>query len=406
MIELLEFTCGRCDAVNRLKFEKVLALQGNPKCGVCREPLLKLLNEPLHGLDPSSYTHPLDKEALHALKRIPGIKTLLKWLISNSVEMSTRLNHHANFLKVGEHQVPSLYRRFRLAADRIGVSELPDLFIYNSAQPNAYTFGVEHYFIAISTGCLDLLTEEEQMGVLAHELGHVHSDHVLYKTAARLVKSVASEVAQATMGVGNLVMVPLQMALLRWDRASELTADRAELLAVRRPEVVLSTHMKMAGGAQSIMKELSVKAFIEQAEHFESMRDETLNSKVAVMFETIFRTHPYPVYRAKELLEWVSTGEFLEILDGEYTQRSMVQTRPCPRCSKPMTEGTIVCPHCAWGGEEDMKEPVPGNPEDSLGTRLDKGWDDARDWFKRQFGGDNDAKSAEKDKEKDKGKDA
>lgn len=390
MIELLEFTCGRCDAVNRLKFEKVLQLSGNPRCGVCKEPLLKLLNEPLHGLDPSSYTHPLDKEALSALKRIPGIRTLLRWVIKNSVELRTRLHHQANFLRISEKQVPSLFRRYRLAADRIGVAELPELFVYQDNRPNAYTFGVEHYIIAISTGALDLLTEEEQMGVLAHELGHVHSDHVLYKMAARLVGVVTAEVAQATMNVGNLVMVPLQMALLRWDRASELTADRAELLAVRRPEAVLSTHMKLAGGAKSIQNELSVRAFIEQAESFETMKDESLNTQVMQVLNTLMRSHPYPVYRAKELLEWVSTGEFLEILDGDYTQRSMVKTTPCPRCGKPMMDGTIVCQHCAWGGEEDMKEPAPGAEEAagaSLGNRLDKSWDEARDWFKRQFGG-------------------
>ena len=52
MIELLEFTCGRCGAVNRLKFERVLQMQGNPRCGGCREVLLSKLSEPLDALDP------------------------------------------------------------------------------------------------------------------------------------------------------------------------------------------------------------------------------------------------------------------------------------------------------------------------------------------------------------------
>jgi len=387
MIELLEFTCGRCGAVNRLKFERVLSLQGNPKCGGCREPLLSRLYEPFTSLDPCSYVHPLDKEALDALEKIPGIKTLLKWLIKNSAEMTTRLMHHASFIRVGERQVPSLYKRFRTAADRLGIRELPELFIYHGEQPNASTFGVEQYHVAISTGALDLLDDEEQLAVLGHELGHVQSNHVLYKTAARLFSRLAGEIANATLGVGGLVVYPLKAALSRWDRASELTGDRAALLTVRRPEVVLNMLMKVASGTRSIMPELNLQAFLAQAEMFEKMRDETGISRILVAYEEVFRSHPFPVYRAKEVLDFVSTGEFLEILDGEYTRVDLVQTSPCPRCGKPVQKGALICTHCGDGGEEDLKS-AGAAVADSLGDKLDKGVEEARGWFKRAFNSD------------------
>jgi Zn-dependent protease with chaperone function len=394
MIELLEFTCGRCGAVNRLKFERVLAMHGNPKCGGCREPLLSMLGQDFKSLDPVSYVHPLDKEALDALEKIPGIKTLLKWLIKNSAEMTTRLMHHASFVRVGERQVPSLYKRFRTAADRLGVSDLPELFIYQGEQPNASTFGVEQYHVAISTGALELLDDEEQLALLGHELGHVQSNHVLYKTAARLFHKLAEQVANATFGVGALVVKPLEAALARWDRASELTGDRAALLTVRRPEVVLNMLMKVASGTRSIMPELNLQSFLEQAEHFEKMRDETGVTKILVAYEELFRSHPFPVYRAKEVLEFVSSGAFLEILDGDYTKVDLVQTTPCPRCAKPMVRGAFICTACGHGGDEDLKGPAASHGSssaggaDSLGDKLDKGFDDARDWFKRAFGAD------------------
>ncbi|MEW5852495.1 MAG: M48 family metalloprotease [Myxococcota bacterium] len=384
MIELLEFSCARCNAVNRLKFERILSLGTSPKCGGCHEPLLRMLNEPLTGLDPAAYTHPLDKEALAALQRIPGIKTMLKGLIKNSVELATRLNHHATFIKVTETQAPSLYKRFRTAGDRLGMAEVPDLFIFQNPLPNAYTFGVEKAFVAISTGALELLNEEEQLGVLGHELGHVHAHHVLYKTAARVFSSLAANVAGATLGIGGLLMYPIEMALRRWDRASELTADRAQMLVVRKPEVVITTLMKLAGGSRSVMNELSFKAFIEQAEHFEKLRDEGGLNKFFVAFDSLFKSHPFPVYRAKEALEFVSGGEFLEILDGDYPRQSLVNTSPCPRCGKPLVPGEIICPHCAYGAEEDLSD----EQAKSLGQRLDKSWEEARDWFKRTFGGE------------------
>jgi Zn-dependent protease with chaperone function len=393
VIELLEFSCGRCEAVNRLKFDRVLALQDSPKCGKCHEPLLRKLHEPLTGLDASSYTHPLDKEALEALKKLPGTRTFLKWIIKNSFEKEMRLLHHANYIQVSDRQVPSLHKRLRTAAERLGLSQIPDLFVFQHPVPNAYTSGVEEAFIAISTGCLELLTEEEQLGVLGHELGHVQADHVLYKTAARVFTQAAAVGAGMRFGVGAgaLLLKPLQLALFRWDRASELTADRAELLVVRKPEVVLSALMKMAGGCASIIKELDIKAFIEQAEGFERMREENAWTKFIVTMQTMDRSHPFATYRARELLDFCSSGEFLEILDGDYAQISMVKTSPCPRCSKPLQQGAVICPHCAWGGEEDLKDAqAPNDMSDSFGDRMDRSWDDARAWFKRTFGSDSD----------------
>jgi hypothetical protein len=185
-----------------------------------------------------------------------------------------------------------------------------------------------------------------------------------------------------------LVMYPIEVALRRWDRASELTADRAQLLVVRRPEIVLSTLMKMAGGGSRLMPELSVKAFIEQAEAFEKMRDETALSKFFVVFDTIFKSHPFPVYRAKEVLDWVSSGAFLEILDGDYPKQGMLPTTPCPTCGKPMVQGAIICSHCAHGGEEEMGP----DAAHTVGQKIDKGWDEARDWFKKTFGGEGEDK--------------
>jgi hypothetical protein len=242
---------------------------------------------------------------------------------------------------------------------------------------------------------LDLLTDEEQLGVLGHELGHVKSNHVLYKTAARALATAASGIGQATLGAGSLIIYPLRLALSRWDRASELTADRAELLVVKRPEVVLSSMMKLAGGARTVMPELSIAAFIEQAEQFEKMRDDSAWSKVNVVLQELTRSHPFPVYRAREILEFVTQGAFLEILDGDYPRLKKPETETCPRCGATNLKGTLVCPHCAAGAEEELKgEKVdgaaPAGTDATLGDRLDKGVEDARNWFKKAFGGDKD----------------
>src|SRR5688500_6983006 len=333
-VEAVEFTCGECGAVNRLPREKVLALKASPLCGKCDRPLLRAFDRYFDDLDPSTYIHPLDKETLEALKRIPGVSTLLRSMIRHSFELATRLHHHANSVRMSRAQLPRAFARFEHAAACLGIKELPELYVYQDPTPNAYTVGGHHYFLAISTGCLELLDDDEIGVVLAHELGHVHADHVLYKSAARVFGSVASTIVQATLGIGSLVVYPIQLALLRWDRASELSSDRAALLVVKNPNVVMRTLMKVSGGTRRFAGELSIDSFVEQADSFGKMQDEGPLGRYITIFQTLFRSHPFPIWRTKEILDWVQTGNYLEILDGDYKTRALVAMKACPQCSK------------------------------------------------------------------------
>ena len=112
-VDAVEFTCGDCGAVNRLPREKILALKQSPLCGKCDRPLLRAFDRFFDDLDPSSYIHPLDKDTLEALKRIPGVSTLLRSLIRHSFELFTRLHHHANFVRIGPNQLPTMWARVR-----------------------------------------------------------------------------------------------------------------------------------------------------------------------------------------------------------------------------------------------------------------------------------------------------
>lgn len=394
-VEAVEFTCGDCGAVNRLPRGKVLNLKVSPLCGRCEKPLLRAYARPFDDLDPDSYIHPLDKETLDALKRIPGVSTLLRSLIRHSFELATRLHHHANFVRVGPTQYATVWSRFEFAARCLGVKQLPELYVYQDPVPNAYTFGVDKYFIAVSTGCLELLDEEEITVVLAHELGHIHADHVLYKSAARVFGSVASTIIQATFGIGSLIVYPVQLALLRWDRASELSSDRAALLVVKNPYTVMRTLMKISGGTRRYAGELSIDAFIDQADSFGKMQDEGPLGRYITIFQSLFRSHPFPIWRTKEIIDWVSTGNFLEILDGEYKVRALVATKACPSCSTNNNVDALVCTHCGHQlvdeptGEDaeravrEVKEAagVDDNGQDVVG----KTWSDVRGWYKRTF---------------------
>lgn len=386
-VEAVEFTCGECGAANRLPRGRVMHIQASPLCGRCDQPLFRAFDRFFDDLDPSSYIHPLDQETLDALKRIPGITTMLRSLIRHSFELATRLHHHANFVRVGPTQLSSLWAQFEYAAKSLGIKQLPELYVYQDPTPNAYTFGVDHYFIAISTGCLELLDDDEVLCVLAHELGHVHADHVLYKSAARVFGSVASTIIQATFGVGSLVVYPIQLALLRWDRASELSSDRAALLVVKNPHTVLRTLMKVAGGSRRLSQELSIDAFIEQADGFGKMQDEGPLGRYITTFQTLFRSHPFPIWRAKEVIDWVTTGNFLEILDGDYQTRSIIATTNCHACGSDVKIDAVVCNQCGAtvSGAHAHEPSDDAEVEDDALDPIGRTWKNVTNWYKQNF---------------------
>ena len=106
-------------------------------------------------------------------------------------------------------------------------------------------------------------------------------------------------------------------ALLEWQRKSELSGDRAGLLAGQQPEVALRAHMKMASGGR--IDELDAEAFLEQAGEYhanDDVRDVLLR---LLIVET--QTHPFAVVRAGELDRWVKSGTYGAILAGDYPRR-------------------------------------------------------------------------------------
>ena len=361
MIETVEFKCGLCQAPNRLKTRQLFKMRGAPRCGQCKEPLFRALDQDFTKLNPASYQHPLDGEALEKLQQIPGIKTLLRKVIKSTLELNLRLSQTANTVQLGEQQMPQVYARFVRAAERLGIDPLPELYVVQNPYPNASTYGVEQYFVTITTGALELFDDEEQLAVFAHELGHIHSDHMLYKTAARFISALATRLAAVSFGLGGLIALPLQLALLWWDRCAELTADRAALLVVRRPEVLFRLLMKMAGGSPELLEQMNIDTFMQQADQLQRMSAESSWARTLVFVQELFRTHPFPVYRTRELVEWITAGNYLEILDGDFGE-SVAADQPCPACDRPLKGHPLICPHC---GASVHRKQGPASSADS-----------------------------------------
>src|SRR5207244_6406320 len=95
--------------------------------------------------------------------------------------------------------------------------------------------------------------------VLGHELGRVMSGHALYHTLLVLLLNVSRSALPFLAGIAIL---PIQLALLEWFRKSELSSDRAGLLACQDATASLRVNLKFAGGGD--MTQMDLNAFLAQ----------------------------------------------------------------------------------------------------------------------------------------------
>ncbi|MFQ3535991.1 MAG: M48 family metallopeptidase, partial [Aggregatilineales bacterium] len=157
--------------------------------------------------------------------------------------------------------------------------------------------------------------------VIGHELGHIKCGHVLYNTMAALIRDVIALVGQFTLGVGRLVGASIELGLMEWRRRSELSADRAALLVVQEPRVMLSLLAKLAGGSSRLLSELNVDVFVAQARDYrEGGEGDNLDNFYRVLADFSQGNHPFAVERARLLDEWSHSEEYAAILRGEYAR--------------------------------------------------------------------------------------
>ena len=301
----------------------------------------------LPDIAPSAFEHPMDRTALEALRKTPGLDLLFKKLASLGFERQVRLFFTADSLRLSPRQCPRIYELFREAADVLDMPE-PELYLLQNPIPNAFASGMDRFTIVVTSGLVDLLDDDELRAVLGHELGHIKSGHMLYRTMAYFLALVGL-VAARNLPFVNMLSQALIYAFYDWFRKSELTADRAGLLVAQNPDVSISTLLKLAGGTHRDMGPLSTEEFVKQADDYEDMDSSVLN--MFYKFElTRFQTHPFPALRAREIDRWALGPDYRKILTGEYTKVKSAAERRCPNCSVVIDNPTFAfCPDCGAG---------------------------------------------------------
>lgn len=99
---------------------------------------------------------------------------------------------------VTREQLPRVYGVVERLTQKVGIP-MPKIYVIPSDSPNAFATGrnPQHASVAVTQGILNLLSDEELEGVLAHELGHVNNRDIL-------ISSIAATLASAITMLANM----------------------------------------------------------------------------------------------------------------------------------------------------------------------------------------------------------
>jgi len=268
----------------------------------------------LRQISARAWEHPADRAALNALRALPGVDDVLRKIYSFFGERGIRLLFQANAVRVGPNQFPRVHTAFTEVCATMDWEPRPDLYISQTPLVNAGAYGMDRPFIVLNSGALALLDDEELRTILGHELGHVISGHVLYHTILVIILEFGIRNLPFLAGIA---LLPIQYALLEWYRKSELSSDRAGLLASQDPVSSMRMFMKLAGGGK--IAEMNLDAFMVQAKEYEQGGDAV--DTVHKVLNTLNATHPFHTLRAAEVQRWIEGGDYDRILRGEYPRR-------------------------------------------------------------------------------------
>lgn len=294
------------------------------------------MKQPLINLQSTQYEHRFDREALEAVRKLPGFDSVVNFVLNWTMIKWHVVQLCGSNFHVTKESCPELYNMVHESAETLDVDRLPEIYTQWSYGINAYTTGYkDDTILVLQSGSVDLMPDPELSFVIGHEMGHIKSGHVLY----HMMVQYFAQIISSTVLAGKFI-VPIQLGLNYWYRMSEFTADRAGLLVCQDLEAALGAIMKMAGLPKRYFNTSDPHVFAKQAKEFMTKYGDTTD-KIIRNISILDDTHPWTVMRAYELIKWVENGEYDKILSGN-------AGKTCPMCKKAVDPKLEVCPVCGY----------------------------------------------------------
>jgi heat shock protein HtpX len=195
---------------------------------------------------------------------------------------------------------------------------MPKVYVIDESQPNAFATGrnPENAAVAATLGIMQILSERELRGVMAHELAHVKNRDTLISTISATVAGAIASIAQFGMlfggghnengernvnpiiGILVMLLAPLAASLIQMaiSRSREFEADKGGAEISGDPKALASALEKIHNYAHRIPNETAEA-------HPETGQMMIINPLAGRSFDSLFSTHPRTEERIEKLMQ-------------------------------------------------------------------------------------------------------
>src|ERR687893_437978 len=146
----------------------------------------------LKDISPKAYEHPADRAATAALASIPMLDIVVRKLIEFGYERALRQTYLGASVRLGTDQLPGIWTLYQHVLGVLDMPEEYDLYITQQPMANAMTVGAGKPIVVLNSATVSLLDDDQLEAVLAHEVAHILSDHVLYRTALAILLALGT----------------------------------------------------------------------------------------------------------------------------------------------------------------------------------------------------------------------
>ncbi len=219
--------------------------------------------------------------------------------------------------EVTKREQPRLYKTVENLAIGTGMP-MPKVYVINDPAPNAFATGRDpnHAIVCATTGLIDMMTDSELEGVMAHELGHVQNYDIRVSLVAFALASVVGLISDMVLrmmfwgggddddvpsnpiimalGIVAILLAPLVALLIQMaiSRRREYLADATGAMTTRYPDGLASALQKIGQHGSTLRRQNASTAHLFFA-----------NPLKKKSLTTLFSTHPPIEDRIKRLSE-------------------------------------------------------------------------------------------------------
>ena len=216
------------------------------------------------------------RQGLYMALVISGLMNFVSYFFSDKIALAT---YRAQ--PVSETENPEAYRRVgpivQRLAERMNLP-MPKLYIIPEESPNAFATGrnPKHASVAFTAGILQLMSDSELEGVIAHELGHVLHRDILISSVAAMIAGTITFVARMAFWFGGsrdehgrggnpiaaiamLILAPIAAMLIQMaiSRSREYDADAASAKYIGSPYPLIGGLQKLESWSKQIPMDAS-----------------------------------------------------------------------------------------------------------------------------------------------------